>query len=137
VLVAGVVIRLWALDIVDPIISLVISVWMFRESWRLVARTARILMQGVPEDVDMEAVRAAVLAVDGVAEIHELRVWALSGSDVVLSAHLVVDRSDIRDATGVVTAVKDVLHGRFGVDHATIETECAAGGCSGCVSGQG
>lgn len=134
VLLAGIVIRLWSLDIVDPIISLVISVWLFREAWHLVAHTARILMQGVPDDLDMEAVRAAVLAVNGVAELHELRVWALSGTDVVLSAHLVLDRSDISDATGVVTVVKDVLHDRFGVEHATIETECAAGGCSGCVS---
>ena len=136
VLLAGVAIRLWSLDIVDPLVSLLISVWLFRESWGLVARTARILMQGVPEDVDLEAVRAAVLAVDGVAELHELRVWALSGADVVLSAHLVLDRSDISDATGVVTVVKDVLRDRFGVAHATIETECVAGGCSGCSARQ-
>ncbi len=133
VLVAGLAIQLTSLYIIDPIVSLLIAVWMFRESWRLVARAARILMQGVPEDMELEAVRDAVLAVDGVADLHDLRVWAISGDDVVLSAHLVLDRADIRDGTEVVSAVKAVLHDRFGVENATIETECVAGGCAGCA----
>jgi cobalt-zinc-cadmium efflux system protein len=134
VLVAGLAIQMTSLYIIDPIVSLLIAVWMFRESWRLVARAARILMQGVPEDMELEAVRAAVLAVDGVAELHDLRVWAVSSDDVVLSAHLVLDRSSIADATGVIAAVKAILHDRFGVEHATIETECVAGGCAGCAA---
>lgn len=132
VLAAGLAIRLWSVYLLDPIISLVIAVWMGRESWRLVLRAARILMQGVPEEMDLEAVRAAVLSVEGVAELHDLRVWAISSDDVVLSAHLVLDRIDIADATQVVGRVKEVLHERFGVEHATIETECVAGGCAGC-----
>jgi cobalt-zinc-cadmium efflux system protein len=131
VLAAGLAIQIWSLYVIDPIMSLLIAAWMFRASWRLVARAARILMQGVPEDMELEAVRSAVLAVDGVADLHDLRVWAVSSDDVVLSAHLVLDRSDIRDATEVVSAVKSVLHDRFGVEHATIETECVAGGCAG------
>jgi cobalt-zinc-cadmium efflux system protein len=133
VLLAGLAIRLWSVYLLDPIISLVIAGWMFRESWRLVAKASRILMQGVPEDTDLEAIRDAVLAVDGVAELHDLRVWAISSDDVVLSAHLVLDRIAISEATEVVARVKDVLHDRFGVEHVTIETECAGGGCAGCV----
>jgi cobalt-zinc-cadmium efflux system protein len=134
VLLAGLAIRLWSLYLLDPIISLVIALWMARESWRLVVRAARILMQGVPEDFELEAVRRAVLAIDGVSDVHDLRVWTISSDDVVLSAHLVLDRSEIRDATDVVARVKDVLHDRFGVEHATIETECVGGGCAGCVA---
>jgi cobalt-zinc-cadmium efflux system protein len=130
VLLAGLAIRLWSVYLIDPLVSLLIAVWMFRESWRLVARAGRILMQGVPEDVELETVRAAVLAVDGVADLHDLRVWGVSSDDAVLSVHLVIDRDAISDATEVTSAVKTVLHDRFGVTHATIETECAAGGCA-------
>ena len=130
VLLAGLAIRLWSVYLIDPIVSLLIAVWIFRESWKLVVRAARILMQGVPEDVELDAVRAAVLAVDGVADLHDLRVWAISSDDTVLSAHLVIDRDAISDATEVASAVKAVLRDSFGVTHATIETECAAGGCA-------
>lgn len=133
VLLAGLAIRLWSVYLLDPIISLVIAVWMARESWLLVVRASRILMQGVPEDTDLEAIRGAVLGIEGVAELHDLRVWAISSDDVVLSAHLRLDRTAISDATEVVARVKDVLHDRFGVEHATIETECAGGGCAGCT----
>jgi cobalt-zinc-cadmium efflux system protein len=133
VLLAGLVIRLWSFYLIDPLVSLAIAAWMFWASWRLVVRAARILMQGVPEDVDLEAVRDAVLAVEGVTDLHDLRVWAISSDDVVLSAHLVLDRREIRDATEVVARVKDVLRDRFGVEHATIETECIVGGCATCA----
>jgi cobalt-zinc-cadmium efflux system protein len=130
VLLAGLAIRLWSVYLIDPIVSLLIAVWMFRESWKLVGHAARILMQGVPEDVELDAVRVAVLAVDGVADLHDLRIWAVSTDDTVLSAHLVIDREAISDATAVTGAVKAVLRDGFGVTHATIETECAAGGCA-------
>jgi cobalt-zinc-cadmium efflux system protein len=133
VLLAGLAIRLWSLSLIDPLVSLAIAVWMFWASWRLVARVARILMQGVPEDLELEAIRDAVLSVEGVTDLHDLRVWAISSDDVVLSAHLVLDRREIRDATEVVARVKDVLRDRFGVKHATIETECVVGGCAACA----
>lgn len=130
VVAAGLAIQLWGLYIIDPLISLALAVWMIRESWRLVARAARILMQGVPEDLDIAAVRAELLAIEGVADLHDLRVWAMSSSDVVLSVHLVVDRTAICDATVVTAEAKTRLHDRFGVEHATIETECTGGACA-------
>jgi cobalt-zinc-cadmium efflux system protein len=133
VLLAGVAIRLWSLYLLDPLISMAIAVWMAWEAWHLVARAARILMNGVPEDVELAKIRETVLAVDGVTDIHDLRVWALSSSDIVASAHLVLDREGIGEATQVVSRVKEVLHETFGVEHATIETECAGGGCASCA----
>jgi cobalt-zinc-cadmium efflux system protein len=135
VLFAGIAIQLWGLFFLDPLISLVIAVWMAWESWGLVAHAARILMQGVPEDMELVAVREAVLAVDGVSDLHDLRVWAISSDDVVLSVHLVIDRKSISDATEVVGRVKALLHDRFGVEHATVETESEVGGCAGCQLG--
>lgn len=132
VLIAGIAIQFWSLYLLDPIISLLISAWLAWEAWQLVARAARVLMQGVPEDMELETVREAVLAVEGVTDLHDLRVWAISSDDVVLSVHLVLDRKSISDATEVVGRVKAVLHERFGVEHATIEIESAAGGCAGC-----
>jgi cobalt-zinc-cadmium efflux system protein len=133
VLLAGLAIRLWSVYLIDPIVSLAIAVWMFYESSKLVARAFRILMNGVPEDIELAKIRETVLAIDGVTDIHDLRVWALSSSDIVASAHLVLDREGIGEATQVVSRVKDVLHETFGVEHATIETECAGGGCASCA----
>jgi cobalt-zinc-cadmium efflux system protein len=90
-------------------------------------------MNGVPEDIELAKIREAVLAVDGVTDLHDLRVWALSSTDIVASAHLVLDREGIGEATQVVSRVKEVLHETFGVEHATIETECAGGGCASCA----
>jgi cobalt-zinc-cadmium efflux system protein len=134
VLLAGLVIRLTSLYVVDPIVSLVLAAWMISESWKITRNAARILMQGVPEDLELEAIHDAVVSVDGVESMHDLRVWSVSSDEVVLSAHLVVDRPVLGEATVVTSEVKRVLHDRFGVEHATIETECAEGGCAGAPS---
>lgn len=133
VLLVGVVMRFTSLYVLDPIVSLALAAWMIKESWSLVRGAVHILMQGVPEGIELRMVEDAILQVAGVCGMHDLHVWAMSSDAVVLSAHIVVEPATVPETTAVASAVKRVLHDRFGVEHATLEIECEEGGCSGAV----
>jgi cobalt-zinc-cadmium efflux system protein len=130
VLLAGLVIRLWSFYLIDPLVSLALAAWMIKESWGLVRSTTHVLMQGVPEAIELRMVEQAIVSVAGVVAVHDLRVWALSSRSIVMSAHIVADRSDVASTTRVAADVKHLLRERFGVDHATLEIECPEGGCA-------
>jgi cobalt-zinc-cadmium efflux system protein len=133
VLLAGAVILVTGWTWIDPTISLALAAWMTWESIGLIREAMHILMEGVPEEIEISLVEAAMGEIEGVAGVHDLHVWAVSTDNVLLSAHVVVDQPHVPTSTRVVTALKRMLHDRFGVEHATLEVECSEGGCAGTV----
>ncbi|KAL7423782.1 Zinc resistance conferring protein [Cryptotrichosporon argae] len=104
----------------DPGVSLVITCIIFSSAIPLVKSASIILLQGVPNHVSLEAVRASVKAVGGVASVHELHVWQLSESTVVASVHvLIVPGSDYM---AVANGIRAQMH-THGVHSVTIQPE--------------
>ncbi|MDP1793351.1 MAG: cation diffusion facilitator family transporter [Acidimicrobiales bacterium] len=130
VVVAGVVILIAdGADRVDPIVSLLISVLIAWQAWKLLRTTGDVLLESTPRGLDVDDVAAAILAVDGVEAVHDLHVWSLSSEVRALSAHVIVEgHPSLEDAQQVATRVKAAVSAPFSIAHATIELEC-----EGCV----
>lgn len=110
----------WSL--VDPIVAVLLGLWVLPRTWLLLRQAVHVLMQGVPDGIDVDAVRAAIQAVPGVADVHDLHVWALGSKEPILTAHvLLADAAPDPDA--VRSVVADALHQGFGIDHATLQIE--------------
>lgn len=106
----------------DPLLSLLIVVILANGAWRLVRDSTHILLEGVPEDVDLSEIREALAArVPGVREVHHLHAWALTAERPLLTLHATVDEGT--DVGGVVSRIKTVLTEDFGIDHSTIQVE--------------
>ena len=84
----------------------------------------RILVQAAPEHLQVTAVHDRLVAVPGVAEVHDLHVWTVTSGLDAMSGHLVV--ADPTDGTRVLRAARAVLEERFGIEHTTIQVEDAA-----------
>ena len=78
-------------------------------------------MDGVPKGIDVEEVRNFILQQDGITEIHDLHVWAMSTTQVALTAHLVRDTISIDDQ--FLHRLSKELHERFKIIHPTIQIE--------------
>lgn len=124
VLVGGLLVWVAGLDRADPVLSIIIAGWITFGAIRLIAQAGRILLEGVPVGLDLAEVEQAVLAVDGVAGVHDLHVWSVSSTDAVLSAHVQLADTQLSRTTRVVDEVKEALAASFGVHHATLEVEC-------------
>jgi cobalt-zinc-cadmium efflux system protein len=124
-LIAGAVIYVTGWLLIDPILSIVIALLILASTLRLLRDTLHVLMEGVPEAVDLAEIGNALAAVSGVAAVHDLHVWSIGSSRAALSAHLEVVR--LADWPGVLAAAQTLLRERFGVDHVTLQPEVVPG----------
>jgi len=103
----------------DPVISLVIAVVIVVGTWGLLRQSLHLLFDGVPEQVDLAAVHAWLAARPGVARVDDLHVWALSTTQIALTAHLVMPQGHPGD--DFLREAGAVLHERFGIAHPTLQ----------------
>ncbi len=109
--------------LVDPIISVAISVVIVFGALKLVRDAVDVLLEAVPAHVDMAVVKEMLQRVQGVRDVHDLHVWTISSGIYALSAHLVVEDPMVCNNDEILSAVKHDLFDRFGIDHTTIQIE--------------
>jgi len=105
----------------DPLISVLIGVLILFSSWSLVRDSLSVLMQWVPKGIRLEEVRRTIEEVEGVSEVHDLHVWAVTSDIFTLSAHAVVANGG--DFHQVLNGIEDTLRKRFNIEHTTIQLE--------------
>ena len=122
VIAGALLIRFTGWTVADPIIAVLIGLWVLPRTWTLLKASGHVLMQGVPDGLDLDAVRAAILGHPGVTEVHDLHAWALGSKEPVLTAHVVLSdgRDDMDTVRAMLTRMLDVS---FGIEHATLQIE--------------
>ena len=91
-MIAGAVVLATGADWVDPVVSILISVLVLVAAWQLLRDATRVLLEGVPKGLDVDAVEQTLLAADGVEAVHHLHVWSIGSETPALSAHVVLRR---------------------------------------------
>jgi len=105
----------------DPLASIAIAALIVRSSWSLLREAVSVLMEWAPEHVDVQAIQRQLAAMPGVIAVHDLHVWTITSGMVALSGHVVAGEG--RERGKLLQEVSDLLHERFGIDHATIQIE--------------
>ncbi len=124
VVVAALVIGATGWSWLDPAVGLAIAALIGLSSWNLLREAMNLALDAVPARIAPAAVRAWLAALPGVAEVHDLHIWALSTTEVALTAHLV--RGPGVDDQGLIRAAEAGLAERFRIGHATLQIETAA-----------
>jgi len=107
----------------DPVVSLLIAAVILWGTWDLFKQSLHLLFDGVPDSIDPAAVRSLLLGLPGVADVHDLHVWAMGTSHIALTAHLVTDTAD----TGaLLREAEEELHEHFEICHVTLQLETPA-----------
>ncbi|MFF8598157.1 cation diffusion facilitator family transporter [Streptomyces sp. NPDC015232] len=127
VIVAAGVILLTGWQYADPIASILIGLMIVPRTVKLLRETLDVLLEAAPKGVDMAEVRAHILALPGVEDVHDLHAWTITSGMPVLSAHVVVTQ-DTLDAVGHEKMLHDLqgcLGSHFDVEHCTFQLEPA------------
>ncbi|MEU6552334.1 cation diffusion facilitator family transporter [Streptomyces sp. NPDC046915] len=125
VIVSAAVILTTGWEAADPIASLLIGLMIVPRTVKLLRETLDVLLEAAPKNVDMAEVRAHILALDGVEDVHDLHAWTITSGLPVLSAHVVV-RSDALNAIGHEKMLHELQHclgDHFDVEHCTFQLE--------------
>ena len=120
VVIAGGVIWMTGWSIIDPLVSLGIVAVILIGTWGLLKDSVNLAMDAAPRGTDVEAVRAAFLALPGVTAVHDLHVWGLSTTETALTAHLCHDRPD---ADVLLAEAQAMARGQFHIGHTTLQLE--------------
>jgi cobalt-zinc-cadmium efflux system protein len=107
---------------VDSAVAILIGLWVVPRTWTLFKSTLNILLEGVPDDVDLDEVRHVLLSTPGVRSIHDLHVWAVTSGKTSLTVHAVKDAA-ISAEKAVLPAIQRKLADRFGITHVTVQFE--------------
>ncbi|MDX3691795.1 cation diffusion facilitator family transporter [Streptomyces europaeiscabiei] len=125
VIISAVVILLTGWQAADPIASLAIGLMIVPRTVKLLRETLDVLLEAAPKNVDMAEVRAHILALPGVEDVHDLHAWTITSGMPVLSAHVVVS-SDTLDSIGHEKVLHDLqgcIGDHFDVEHCTFQLE--------------
>src|ERR1700693_1410939 len=124
VLIAGLVTITTHWPYADVVVAVLVALWVLPRALSLAAGALRILSESSPSHINVDDLRAALAAVDGVTEVHDLHVWTLVPGKDMLTAHL----TSCPDSARVLTRARAILAER-GLEHATIQIE-PPGDCS-------
>ena len=123
VVLGGLLIMWYDVYLVDPILTLAISVYILFHSYRMLRRTVDILMEATPPGLNLDEVTRAVEALDHVIDMHHLHVWQLDDEHAALEAHITIEKGDLEQMEEIKEAIKRLLDERFHIAHSTLEFE--------------
>ncbi len=128
VIVAGALTLVFGWSLADPLVAAGIGIWVLPRALRLLGESVNILLEGVPEGMNLAAIEGTLAGVPGVRGVHELHVWAISSGKPSLTAHLVID-AETAEEQEVLAGAAERLRTDFGITHTTLQIEreqCAA-----------
>ncbi|MGM9488079.1 cation diffusion facilitator family transporter [Ideonella sp. YS5] len=133
VIVGAIVIRITGWNWVDALVAVAIGLWVLPRTWILLKESLNILLEGTPQGIDVDEVKRAMRSIDGVEDVHDLHVWALTSGKNSLTAHVV--HAEGAGPSELIDRLKELLADRFRVYHSTLQVErpaCrhAADGCN-------
>jgi cobalt-zinc-cadmium efflux system protein len=118
-------IRATGAEWVDPVLGIAIGAMVLWSGLGILNESGHILLEGLPRNIRLETVAAAVLGVEGVQEVHDVHIWTL-GSDLhALSCHVCIPDMHMEESQRILANIKQVLEHDFQITHTTIQFERA------------
>lgn len=120
VVISGMLILLTGKNWIDPVMSFIIIAVILWGTWQLFSDSVNLALDAVPKNIDVEKVRRFIESKKGVENLHDLHIWAMSTTQIALTAHLVMpDGNDDRFITSLQNELKD----KFNIGHTTFQIE--------------
>lgn len=109
---------------IDPVITILISTYLFVQTFGVFREATGILMQMAPPDIDTAAVRTSVLRIDGVSGVHHIHIWRLSDEKIHFECHVNLEKDlPVSNTSQIFKKIEENLFNEFQVGHLTIQFE--------------
>ncbi len=110
--------------LIDPVLSMLISLVIIYGSWSLVTESVNILLEAVPSHINVETVATEMAKIAGVREAYHIHIWTITSGVYAMSAHVLVDDQLVSGSRNISDEIKDLLAREFNILHSTIQLEC-------------
>ncbi len=122
IIIGAIAIRYTSLTYIDPILSMVLAVFILYTAWDIIKESLNILLEGLPRGMELNKVTGAMNDIEGVLEVHDLHIWSVGSNLHALSSHVLIDDMPPSESDSILRRINDVVKS-FGIRHTTIQFE--------------
>ena len=124
VILGGFAILFWNFHWVDPVLTILIAVYITQESFKILSDAVHILMEGAPTDISIKEIQNVVEGLEDIEDIHHVHIWTVGENDIHLEAHINVPDMTISKSNVLGDKIEKLLKSKFDISHITLQFEC-------------
>lgn len=124
VVIGGFIILYTGWYLVDPLLSILISLVIIYGAWALVKESVNILLESVPSHINIDTVSSEIRKIEGVRDVYHIHVWTITSGVYAMSAHVIIDDQMVSLNRELLDRISVVVADKFKVMHSTIQIEC-------------
>ena len=129
ILIGSIVMYFFDIPIIDPILSMLIALYILSNVYKNLKSSLSTFLQNVPQGISIDDIETMLESFKEVKEVHDLHIWSMDGEHHILTAHLVIEEGlNTQARTQLKTDLRKALHERH-IDHATLEFEASNADC--------
>ena len=125
VIIGGIFIYYYRIYWIDPVITVLISIYIIKESWEIVKEAINILMMKAPDEISVEKLGGKINSIDGIVSIHHVHFWQVNENDIHFEAHVKVEDMPVSNTEVILSKVEKLLQKEFDIGHVTLQFECS------------
>jgi cobalt-zinc-cadmium efflux system protein len=124
VIIGGLFIYFYNIYWIDPVLTVLISLYIIRESYSIVKEATLVLMMATPENISIQELEKSILQLDEIQNIHHVHLWRVNDKEIHFEAHINVDDMMVSTTESVLDKVEKLLDDKFHIHHVTLQFEC-------------
>ncbi|MGD9486686.1 MAG: cation diffusion facilitator family transporter [Calditrichaceae bacterium] len=124
VIIGAVFIIFYKIYWVDPLLTILISVYILTETYSIVKEAVDIVMMSSPHGIEINDVKTLVESTDGVKNIHHVHIWKMNDNDTHFEAHIEVVDMMVSESSKIQNLIEKKLHEKYDINHTTLQFEC-------------
>lgn len=124
VIIGGVFIYFFNIYWIDPLLTVLISLYIIKESYSIVKEATLVLMMAAPDSLSISEIEETILRLDEIINIHHVHLWRVNDKDVHFEAHVNVEDMMVSNTDIVLEKVNKILDDKFHIHHVTLQFEC-------------
>lgn len=132
VIIAGIIIKYFSIYWIDPILTILINIVIFKSSYQVLKESIDILMQGTPVNINMDEMERELLTIEGIKGVHHLHIWRLDENNNIFEGHVQVQDMLISESKHINDKIQHILMEHFEITHVVIQfenTNCSEENC--------
>lgn len=106
---------------IDPVASIVISIFLLKEIYSIIMQSVNILMDSVPKGIDFAEVKKELMKLDGINDINDLHIWQTNSENRLLSSHIKIAELSEKERTELLVKIQKLLKEKYDVNHSTLQ----------------
>ncbi len=125
VIIGGLFIYFYNIYWIDPLLTVIISLYIIKESYAIVKEATEVLMMAAPNNLSINDLETELLKIDRIKNVHHVHLWQVKENDIHFEAHIFVDDQMISKTEEILEEVEKLLHDKFEIGHVTLQFECS------------